>query len=170
MVKVRPAEVADARGIAEVHVESWQWAYAGLLPADLLAGLDVEARAERWASNLAEPGDGRTLVGCRGEQVVGFTSFGPARDQLDGPPAGELWALYVRPSVAGDGTGYLLHEAAMAALREHGFTRGVLWMLRGNVRAQAFYERQAWRVDGAVKVDERPEGFVLNEIRFQRDL
>lgn len=35
-VTVRPAEVGDADGIAAVHVASWQWAYAGLMPAEVL--------------------------------------------------------------------------------------------------------------------------------------
>lgn len=170
MVDLRPAGAADARAVARISVESWQWAYAGLLPADLLAGLDVEARAKRWASILSEPKDGRTIVACRGPDVVGFTSFGPARDELEEPPVGEIWALYVQPSEAGKGTGYRLHEAAVEALRERNFARGVLWVLKGNVRAQAFYERQGWRADGAGKVDERPEGFVLHEIRLQRTL
>jgi len=31
---VRPAAMADAEAIGEVHVASWRWAYAGLMPAD----------------------------------------------------------------------------------------------------------------------------------------
>ena len=49
-VVVRPVTVDDAWGLAAVHVASWQWAYAGLLPAGQLAALSVEDRAARWAS------------------------------------------------------------------------------------------------------------------------
>ncbi len=49
-VEVRPATVDDASGIARVHVQSWREAYARQLPADLLAGLEEEPRAIRWAS------------------------------------------------------------------------------------------------------------------------
>jgi len=38
-VEIRDARVEEARAIAEVHVASWQAAYRGLLPAEVLAGL-----------------------------------------------------------------------------------------------------------------------------------
>lgn len=170
MLQVRRATPADAEAIALVHVASWQWAYAGLLPADRLAALDTEQRAQRWRQVLTEPSDAMTLVGERDDRIVGFASVGPARGDDVAAGVGELWGLYVHPDVAGDGTGYRLHEAAMAWLREQGARSAVLWMLRGNTRAHAFYERQGWRLDGGEKVDERPDGFVLNEIRFSRPL
>jgi hypothetical protein len=42
---IRAATVADATAIGEVHVRSWQAAYAGLIPADFLARLSAESRA-----------------------------------------------------------------------------------------------------------------------------
>ena len=44
-VTIRIAEVTDAPAIAEVHVLSWQEAYAGIVPADYLAALDPQERA-----------------------------------------------------------------------------------------------------------------------------
>ena len=44
-----------------MHVASWQWAYAGLLPADELAGLSVADRADRWQARLAGTGTGWRL-------------------------------------------------------------------------------------------------------------
>jgi ribosomal protein S18 acetylase RimI-like enzyme len=63
---IRPATPTDARGIAEVHVRTWQDTYAGHMPAEFLAGLSVDQRAEMWSrvigSTLApvppEAGDG----------------------------------------------------------------------------------------------------------------
>ena len=170
MLEVREATPDDAESIAVVHVASWQWAYAGLLPADRLASLSTQQRAQRWSEVLTEPNDALTLVGERAGRIVGFASAGPARDDDLAPGVGELWGLYVHPDVAGDGTGYRLHEGAMAWLREQGARSAVLWMLRGNKRAHAFYERQGWRLDGSEKVDERPDGFVLDEVRYSRPL
>ena len=44
-MNIRAAVAADARGIAEVHVRSWQAAYRGQIPDSVLAGLSVDARA-----------------------------------------------------------------------------------------------------------------------------
>jgi hypothetical protein len=46
-IRVRPAVVGDAHGIAVVHVQAWREAYARQLPAELLAGLEVEPRVPR---------------------------------------------------------------------------------------------------------------------------
>ncbi|MBO0884653.1 MAG: hypothetical protein J2P17_30840 [Mycobacterium sp.] len=43
----RPATAADAARLADVHVRSWQWAYLGLMPEHVLAGLDIDQRTER---------------------------------------------------------------------------------------------------------------------------
>ncbi|HEX2356272.1 MAG TPA: N-acetyltransferase, partial [Micromonosporaceae bacterium] len=52
-VRVRPATADDADAIAAVHVQGWQAGYAGIMPADTLAGLDVDERARRWRERLA---------------------------------------------------------------------------------------------------------------------
>jgi hypothetical protein len=43
---IREAELRDARGIAEVHVRSWQAAYAGIIPDEEFARLSVDQREE----------------------------------------------------------------------------------------------------------------------------
>ena len=45
---MREAELRDARGIAEVHVRSWQAAYVGIIPDDELARHSVDQREEMW--------------------------------------------------------------------------------------------------------------------------
>jgi hypothetical protein len=61
-VRIRPAVLADAPRIAEVHVRSWQAGYRGLLPQHLLDGLDPVARLARWEAILQHsdwPEEGR---------------------------------------------------------------------------------------------------------------
>ena len=48
---IRDAELRDARGIAEVHVRSWQTAYAGIVPDEDLAQLSVDERGQFWGAN-----------------------------------------------------------------------------------------------------------------------
>ena len=117
---VRPARTTDAEQVAAVHVASWQWAYAGLLPAEELAGLSVADRADRWRAMLAGTGIGRTdrgatFVADLDGRVVGFVAVGPGRDDVGGPSVGELYALYLQREVAGSGTGAL----RLAGRRRH---------------------------------------------------
>lgn len=170
-VIVRPATADDARGIATVHVASWQWAYAGLLPAERLDALSVDDRLAGWARTLSdEKGDLSTLVAAEGETVVGFVSVGAGRDDVGGPEVAQLYALYLSPDQAGRGTGRRLHDEAVRRLGSDGFAMARLWVLRGNDRARRFYERQGWRAEDVSKTETLQEGFEADEVRYVRDL
>ncbi|MDP4331953.1 hypothetical protein Q7F20_01060 [Curtobacterium sp. A7_M15] len=75
---VRPASVSDADRIARVHVQAWREAYAHLLPASFLAGLDVDAQAGRWRTVIADPQTDVLLVSID-DAVVGRASAGAGR-------------------------------------------------------------------------------------------
>lgn len=157
--RVEPATPGDAAGIAGVHVAAWRSAYAGLMPAAFLAGLDVEAVTARWTSVLAA--EHRTWVG-RDEAgtVVGWASVGPARDE-DPPTALELWALNVHPLAHGSGVAQQLVATAL------GSAPAYLWVLAGNARASAFYAKIGFALDG-VERDDVGGGSVLRELRMTR--
>jgi ribosomal protein S18 acetylase RimI-like enzyme len=163
---IRPAEPADVDAIAEVHVGGWRWGYRGLLPDDLLAGLDAAERAERL---LAVMGDAERTVSVHlAEQdgrAVGFVSCGPSREPDADDHTGEIYALYVEEDVAGTGVGTALLRAARAELRARGLDRVVLWVLETNARARRFYEREGWVADGTGKSEEF-RGFTLHEVRY----
>ncbi|GMA34908.1 GNAT family N-acetyltransferase [Demequina litorisediminis] len=84
---IRRATVADAPEIARMHVQSWRETYADAVPAAVLAGLDLEARVERWEGILAREGS-TTHVATAADAVVGFANAGPGRD-ADAPVARE---------------------------------------------------------------------------------
>src|SRR5262249_17795116 len=81
-VRIRPAVLADASRLAELHVRSWQAGYRGLLPQSLLDDLDPVARLARWEAILQDtnwPGQG-TLVAEEGNELVGVARLCPERD------------------------------------------------------------------------------------------
>lgn len=53
--RIRPATPKDAQGIAWVHVDTWRAAYAGLIPANVLAQLSVEHDAQQIRAWIAQP-------------------------------------------------------------------------------------------------------------------
>ena len=167
---IRPAEPGDEPGIARVHVASWQDAYAGHMPAEFLAGLDVEQRTENWRQRLPAAGRSRggVLVAVSGEDVAGFVHFGPSRDaDADPGRTGEIGAIYLRPASIGQGIGRLLMDGAVAGLIELDYGNATLWVLDGNARARRFYERAGWAPDGAVMTDDS-RGFPIREVRYRR--
>ena len=170
--RIRIARLSDAAAIAELHVRTWQTTYRGLLPDALLDELDVVARTKRWQRILGEAGAGghagsetdaptsATVVAVEDERVLGFASAGAARDD-DAPCARELWALYVDPAEHGAGVGA---ELLCAAVGTH---PAYLWVLEGNNRAIAFYEKHGFRLDGGVESEERG-GRMLRDLRMAR--
>jgi len=167
-VVVRPARVEDATAIAEVHVRTWQAAYAHVFGTKRLAELDVQRRAASWRQGLADLRPHETVLVAEDEdgRVVGFASVGESPVAAD---EGELHAIYVLPEAWGDGTGRSLVAAAVDALRSEGFRAAILWVLEDNPRARRFYEREGWRVDGARREGEHL-GVRTAEIEYRIEL
>jgi ribosomal protein S18 acetylase RimI-like enzyme len=161
---IRAARAADARPIAAVHVATWRDAYAGLLPDEVLAGLDVDEWAQRWNRNLDASAEGRfVLVFEQDGRVGGFVSGGPSRDEF---PGGEVYAIYVDPARQGRRAGSRLLTAAARHLAEAHFTDASLWVLVGNHPARRFYESQGWRSDGTEQPWTRAGGDSVMEVRY----
>jgi ribosomal protein S18 acetylase RimI-like enzyme len=79
---------------------------------------------------------------------------------------GEVYAINVDPDWIGRGVGQPLFSAAVAALRDMGFTSLVLWVVRENARARHFYERNGWVADGAEQEAEFGDATVV-ELRYR---
>ena len=146
MIRIRRASRRDATAIARVHVETWQSAYAGLLPDSMLAGMSDVRQAAWWQRLLADPGEARGVFVADDEDmgVVGFGSCGLVRDKpegLDGREirVGEVYTLYVEPDFQNQGLGRRLLDALFRQLRADGCDTAVLWMLASNP-TRFFYE------------------------------
>ncbi|WP_428961406.1 GNAT family N-acetyltransferase [Micromonospora fluostatini] len=154
MVTIRREGPDDAEAVARVHVHGWRSGYAGIMPEEVLARLNVAAWAQR-RRDLGTAGPEHpftTLLAEAGGRVVGFTSFGPYRnnqdrDDLD-PAYGEVVSLFVEPARWGDGTAGTLLAAARAGLAERGWTEYRLWVLAANQRARRFCARAGLSPDG----------------------
>jgi ribosomal protein S18 acetylase RimI-like enzyme len=164
---VRLAEPADAMEVAGVHVRSWQHAYRGLFPDEYLDGLRPEDRAARYTfeGGADQP---LTIVALEDGVIRGFAAIAAARGGTDGK-TGELLALYVDPAHWGRGVGRRLTVEARDRLTDQGFESAVLWVLKGNDRAERFYRSDGWMPDGARR-EEEVWGVVADELRYQRTL
>ncbi|MER5322815.1 GNAT family N-acetyltransferase [Streptosporangium roseum] len=164
---VRDGRPDDAADVLRVRTETWKTAYRGLLPQDYLDDLRVEPRAvEVWRGRLS-CGAGRLVIGEAAGEVAGFGLFGPARDE--GLTGGEIYAIYVLSAHWSTGLGLALMERSVARLREMGHTEAGLWVLEGNARARAFYERFGFTPSGRVK-DVEGLPFPVSEVHYRLSL
>lgn len=171
LVTIRDATIGDAHAIASVNVASWQLAYRGLLPDELLDGLSVTDGERRWSDILCEPAPrSGFLVACDRGEVVGFASFGARDEEEAGHEAGELYTIYLHPDHWRHGIGTRLHTEALRRLSALGFVDATVWVLVGNERAISFYQRVGWTADGGQRTEIRRGGFKLTDIRLRRML
>ncbi|MFI8390443.1 GNAT family N-acetyltransferase [Streptomyces sp. NPDC085540] len=163
MSTVRVMTEADVAAVSEIRVTGWKAAYAGIVPQSYLDRMTVEADAHQRRRYVMKP-DKATIdlvaVDAQGA-VVGWACFGPSRTA-----AGELYALYVRPSLIGTGIGRTLLRAVHANAAAHGFGSVLLWVLTDNTPARRFYERAGYVADGAVQADDY-DGVSLSEVRYR---
>jgi GNAT superfamily N-acetyltransferase len=165
---IRAATVDDATGIAEVLVASWRSAYRGLLPQELLDGLNVERRAAQWRRDIQNQASAVYVAADPPGRLGGFIAVGPSQDQDAAGTVGALFAVYLTPRLWSRGIGGRLYAAGIAALAAR-FEEATLWVLDSNARARAFYERHGWQLDGAVK-RETFDGIDVGVVRYRRPL
>ena len=175
MMRIRRATRDDAAAIGRVQVETWQSAYAGLLPDAMLANMSDVRHSAMWSQTLSHKTESRGVFVADDSDigVVGFGSCGPVRDMpegLDGTEqrVGEVYLLYVETDFQNQGIGRRLLDALFRQLRADGFDTAVLWMLADNP-TRFFYEGL-----GGQQVGERMDTFAgadVDEIAYAwRDL
>lgn len=169
-VHLRRAAAADAAGIATVYQAGWHEAHAGLVPAEYLSCMRAKGREDFWRTELeVEATDRKPWVALIDEDVVGFASGGPSRDEGAARGVGEVYQVYVEPDCWGRGIGEGLLRHVLKDLREHGFTRVDTWVIAANAPARAFLERQGWRADGATRQEECGDTQV-EQVRYSHTL
>ena len=117
--------------------------------------------AGRWLIRLEvdEPGSRVAAAVDESGTMVGLATAGVTRD-LDAPTAWELYSINVAAHHHGTGVADQLITAVIAE------RPATLWVVRENTRAQAFYRRHGFGVEGATKAH---EGTGAREIRMVRN-
>jgi GNAT superfamily N-acetyltransferase len=178
LASVRPASLSDLPHIARIQLDTWQLAYADLLPPDVLAGLDVTEAASAWEDALTS-GAAALFVAMEGDWTVGFCAVGPAQESDIADAAGALpadastvalvGALLVEPRWGRRGHGGRLLATAAGALRADGRTRGVAWIPETDQASRKFYARAGWFAEGTARTLDAG-GRPLREIRLSGSL
>jgi ribosomal protein S18 acetylase RimI-like enzyme len=173
---VRIARPNDASAVGLVQAAVWRAAYGSVLPREVVDQFDPASFARVWRDSLKTPPSPRhvLLVGCAGEQVVGFTAVGPSIDpdasQTSGE-VGEVLALGVHPDARRSGHGSRLLNAAVDTLRGRGFTSMSVWLLARDQDTRAFLTDAGLAPDGAYRdrlIDE--DGTLAREVRLTAEL
>jgi ribosomal protein S18 acetylase RimI-like enzyme len=168
MVKIRQAREADARGIADIHVRSWQAAYRGILADEVLEGLSVSEREASWRALLgAADGLWLNLVAEHDrDDLAGFCSVAtPSREEGVTESTAEVGALYVAPHHWRQGAGVALLTTALEELSARHYRDVILWVLPENRAALAFYDRFGFEIEEGREKREARSGHRVIRLR-----
>ncbi|MGI6578277.1 MAG: GNAT family N-acetyltransferase [Eubacteriales bacterium] len=158
-MQVRWMNDNEIEEISRIYALSWKHAYRDIVPQHYLDALSED----RWVPILKRS-NFRALVMLDDDKYIGTSSFGSGRDS-DLPGWGEIVSIYLHPDYIGKGYGSKLMQAALDELKDSGYDGAFLWVLRDNVKARDFYERQGFVESG----DEKPiaiGGKQLIEVRY----
>ncbi len=100
MRKYRKAKPEDDLEIAEISVQSWKFAYKGIMPDETLKSLDSQKRARERRDFLKE-NSLSTYICLESGKPVGFVDFEICRDKDCDKNVGEIWAIYISPEYIG---------------------------------------------------------------------
>jgi GNAT superfamily N-acetyltransferase len=137
-IRIREAGPDDAGPVGGLHAMSWKSAYRGILPDSYLDHNLEGERKKYWAEKLAALSSKEfVLVADTGKEIIGFAAL------MDKPEKGYdalIDNLHVHPDVKGQGVGGQLMKAVIDRLLETGRKSFYLWVLKGNIAAEAFYK------------------------------
>jgi GNAT superfamily N-acetyltransferase len=149
-VALRAVRPGDADGMLTV-LHACERSWASFAPADWTP---PPAGAAHWVTELE---DGREWAQVAEEsdavmrsRIVGFASWGEARDQALGPVVdgvANLNALFVHPDRWRRGIATRLLDAAVGAMRAAGYRWARLFTPQG-APAEQFYAARGWIADG----------------------
>ena len=163
--RMRPAALEDALAIAKINAAAWRETYAGLMPAEALAGIDLDDWTRRWRDRIHSGESGQAVFIALEDGVpVGFARCNRQSNPKLVPLGfdGEIASIYWLRRVQRRGLG----RGLMARLAEHlmsvGCASAAVWVLRDAPKARGFYEalgaaplgvEGGWEVAGAVLPD-----------------
>jgi ribosomal protein S18 acetylase RimI-like enzyme len=148
---IRRAVSADAAAVGRIHVESWNVAYRGIMPDDVIARTDLAYRTAFWHERIADREWPVFLIEENGEAVA-FCQMIPTPDADDDPArVGHITSLHVLPHLRGHGHGRTLLDHVLTEFRDRGFAEVTLWVLEENWKARRFYEKHGFHLDGGAR-------------------
>ena len=144
MLTIYKATTKDYATIANIHVESWNAAYAQLLPdAYIKHQNNLSAKIDLWQKVLAHPDVTVWMAfDSNSERSVGFIGcFNKDNDY-------EITTLYVLPDYQSLGVGSQLMTTVLKALSDSTAHQLYLWVLETNTKAIDFYKKFGFKPNG----------------------
>ncbi len=142
-VRVVAAGSVDAAELADVAARTFPLACPAAVGADNIASfINTNLSAERFAEYLADP-HRAIITATRGGRIIGYAMM-----IREGSDTAELSKIYVLADHHGSGVATALMELVVATAEEWGARRVWLGVNQANQRAQRFYAKSGFAING----------------------
>ena len=160
----RKAVLADAPAMARLLILAWQKAYRGILSDALLDNRDPDEGAKRIREGIQTRPEFHYYVLETNAKIVGVSVVCPSSDE-DLPGASAIQVFYIHPDDQRKGYGRVLMQHTLRAIQTGGAKQIILWVLKENHPARAFYQAMGFVPDGASKTLKHLENAA--EVRYR---
>lgn len=160
MITIRKLEPSDDfKSIGKIYVDSWKYAYKGIIFQEYLDNLS----SEQWENSLDK--DNRyTLIAELDGKMIATASYGKSRDD-EYAGQGEIYSIYFLPEYIGKGYGKQLINVVIKQLYDLGYKKIFLWVLKDNFYARRFYEKVGFFCSGKSK-EVQIGGQIVIEVQY----
>ncbi|WP_235026464.1 GNAT family N-acetyltransferase [Glutamicibacter sp. JC586] len=145
--RIRLATENDVRPALEMKLQSWREAYAALREPSFFDHheRELEGQVAWWERGLASGAQFFIAEDAQGK-IIGLAGGTPTiEEDQDAGVEIELGMLYVASQYYGSGLGAHLMELVL------GQREALVWVIEGNDRALAFFEKHGFKADGTTE-------------------
>lgn len=159
MIEIRWAQMEDIEEIGLVYSEAYRNTYQGIIPDEYLNLVTPKVREEYFCTALTQ-GEQQIAIAVMEKNIVGCMVLKTCcYDDLQGH-CGEIAAIYLHQNYRGIGIGKTLLTWGIENFDSIGYKTIVLWVLRDNLNAIQFYEKQGFVHDGTERLITRGNEFI----------
>ncbi|MCX7749376.1 MAG: GNAT family N-acetyltransferase [Clostridia bacterium] len=166
-VEIRWADENDWHDLGVIHSGAYRSAYKNIIPDYYLQNYTVEKRQEYYR-NALRAGTEKIAIMFVDGKAAGLITVGKCRDEDLDNTYGEILGIYLLEDFWGMGFGKRLIHWGSDRIKESGYSRVALWVLKENVNARRFYESLGFICDGKERLITR--GKQLVQVRYKKHL
>ena len=136
---IRLATLDDAKYCADIHAESWNFAYSDIVPIEIINQHNA-GWLLIWNKMLTNNIDSHYVI-LLDDVIIGFLVISVSRDDDLKESFYEIVSLYLSPNYIGLGFGKRTMNWIKREIQSRGYNNISLWVLQANNRAKGFYEK-----------------------------
>lgn len=146
---IRLATLDDAKYCADIHAESWRFAYNDIVPIEIINQHNA-GWLLIWNKMLTNNIDSHYVI-LLDDVIIGFLVISVSRDDDLKESFYEIVSLYLSPNYIDLGFGKRTMNWIKREIQSRGYNNISLWVLQANNRAKGFYEKSGFIADGKIK-------------------